>query len=118
MASSADDAALDALVKSLSATITATGWVDAELARKRAAGEPLVSVFELAARAEADEAAAAAAAAAAGGAGAAGAAAAADAGGVAGAGAAAPASEASDACAADAAAAAAPPAALPLAGDA
>lgn len=46
---------LDDLIKALSAQITETGWVEEEIARKQAAGEPLVNVFELAAAVKAEE---------------------------------------------------------------
>ena len=38
---------LETLVKTLSQQISSTGWVEAELARKRAAGEPLVQAFSI-----------------------------------------------------------------------
>lgn len=46
---------LDDLIKSLSAQITETGWIEAEIARKRESGEQLVNVFELAAAVKAEE---------------------------------------------------------------
>ena len=46
------DSVLDELVRTLSQQISASGWVDAELQRKRDAGEPIISIFDVAAAAE------------------------------------------------------------------
>ncbi len=53
--SASEAADLDSLVRSLSAQISSTGWVDAELARKSAGGEPVVNIFDIAAAVKAEE---------------------------------------------------------------
>lgn len=42
-----DDAVLEDLVKTLGRQIASTGWVEAELARKKAAGEPLIKILRV-----------------------------------------------------------------------
>ena len=42
-----DDAVLEDLVKTLGRQIASTGWVEAELARKKAAGEPLIKILSV-----------------------------------------------------------------------